>query len=108
VPKRAGGGQQGYFVGFPENEVIVRIRSDADARRCRAEASERFQSQPVIVLKRTSPFGCREAAAMDAGGFSSEGIKVHAWLMAGVKIGLVGHKSNRKFLSIANTLFTPG
>src|SRR5690606_10611954 len=67
-------GKKPYFVGFPEDEIIVRIRSDSDFLRCRAETSERFQSSPVIVLKRVSLFRGREPAALDAGRSSGEGV----------------------------------
>jgi hypothetical protein len=54
------------------DEVIVRIRADADARRCRDETIERFQSSAVIVVKRAS-LGVRgEAPALDAGRLSGE------------------------------------
>jgi hypothetical protein len=74
VPEGIGAGQEGYFVGFPEDEVIVWIRSDADARRRRAEASERFQSSPVIVLKAAAVFRGRETSALDEGRSSGEGV----------------------------------
>lgn len=50
-PHATGGCEQAQFVGGEEDEIVVRIRSEASARRCRAEASERFQSSFVIVLK---------------------------------------------------------
>ena len=74
VPERVGAGQESYFVGFPEDEVIVGIRSDADARRRRAEASERFQSSPVIVLKGAAVFFGGEPEALDEGRSSGEGV----------------------------------
>jgi hypothetical protein len=74
VPERIGVGEKGYFVGFPEDEVIVGIRSDADARRRRAEASERFQSSPVIVLKGAAVFFGGEPGALEEGRSSGEGV----------------------------------
>src|SRR5690606_11004306 len=40
VPERVGAGEQAQLVLGPEDEIVVRIRADADARRCRAKASE--------------------------------------------------------------------
>jgi hypothetical protein len=43
--------QQAYGVFREDDEVAVRIRSNAALGRRRAEAIERFQSSPVIVAK---------------------------------------------------------
>jgi len=88
VPKRIGVGEERYFVGFPEDEVIVGIRSDADARRRRAEASERFQSSPVIVLKGAALFEGREPGTLDAGRSSGEGVGLHFWLAVTARANL--------------------
>ena len=77
VPEGVGAGEEAYFVVGPEDEIIVRIRADADARRCRAEASERRQSSLVIVLKRGPGEGGGKLAAADAGGLAGEGV-LHA------------------------------
>src|SRR5690606_179869 len=66
--------EQAYFVFREEDEIAVRICAETAFGCRRAEASERFQSSLVIVLKSGASFRVREAAPADAGGFSGEGI----------------------------------
>ena len=73
-PGPAGGFEQAYFVFREEDEIAVRICSETAFFCRRAETSERFQSSLVIVLKSGALVRAREDAALDAGGFSGEGI----------------------------------
>src|SRR5690606_6980492 len=67
VPERVRSSEQAQLVFSPEDEIVVRIRADADARRCRAKASERRQSSLVIVEKSGLPAGFGELSTADAG-----------------------------------------
>src|SRR5205085_10606197 len=69
-PFAAGAFEQAYLVFREDDEIAVRICSETAFFCRRAEASERFQSSLVIVLKSGSVFGAREGAAADAGRFS--------------------------------------
>ena len=76
-PLRPGGLEQAYFVFREEDEIAVRICAETAFDCRRAEASERFQSSLVIVLKSGPVVRVREGAAADAGGLSGEGIFLH-------------------------------
>ena len=71
-PFAAGCLQQAYFVFFEEDEIAVRICAETALGCRRAEASERFQSSLVIVLKSASFDRAGEAPTLEEGGFAGE------------------------------------
>ena len=82
TPLRRRALQQRYFVFGEEDEVAVRVRMRSEIAFfcCRAEASERFQSSLVIVLKTAPLFRAGEEPTAEAGRSSGEGV-LHASLM---------------------------
>src|SRR5690606_3735379 len=73
-PFAAGAFEQAYFVFGEEDEIAVRICSETALRCRRAEASERFQSSLVMVLKSASFGRAGELAPAEESGLAGEGV----------------------------------
>ena len=104
-PLATGRLEQAYFVFREEDEIAVRICADTAFFCRRAEASERFQSSLVIVLKSGSVGRAREGAALDAGVFSGEGI-VHE--SAAAQLRRSRREKQRVFSSAQSSAATGG
>ena len=71
-PFTPGGFKETYFVFLEEDEIAVRICAETALGCRRAEASERFQSSLVIVLKSASFDRTGEVTALEERGLSGE------------------------------------
>jgi hypothetical protein len=89
-PFGPGGLKQAYFVFREEDEIAVRICAETAFGCRRAEASERFQSSLVIVLKSGSFDRSREELPVDEGGLAGE-VVLHGSAMRGTSVRCAGN-----------------